>query len=315
MTLKLSKCDSIENWTKFLLESDQGNIFCSNLFLELTNNHKNLYFVKKDKDILAGVIVSEIHNTQISIPFLYQGIIFSKKFLPNKAHKYSAKYLEMVNFIIENITGLHKSFKMSLDHSLDDLRPFQWFEYNQPEKKKFKIDIKYTGLLDLSLYTNFDEYLQSIRSVRRQEYKKNLNNFLIEEQTGVDDLNMLHIKTFERQNIKRNKIEEKMITHVIFNLLKKKMGKLIVLKKKENLKPVAASYFLHNKNNAYNLTLASDPEERKTSPGTTLILKQIEFCFKNNVNLIDFVGINSPNRGDYKSSFNAKTKIYFNVEY
>ena len=93
------------------------------------------------------------------------------------------------------------------------------------------------------------------------------------------------------------------------------MGKLFVLRNKDNLKPIAASYFLHDKNNAYNLTLASDPAERKISPGTTLILKQIEFCFKNKINLIDFVGINSPNRGDYKTSFNARPKIYFNIEY
>ena len=315
MSLSLSKCDSSEDWSKLLSESDQGNIFCSNFFLELTNNHKNIYFVKKDKEIVAGVVVCEVNSSKISIPFLYQGIIFNQKLLSKKEHKLSAKYLETTKFIIENITRVHENFKISLDHSLDDLRPFQWFEYNQPSKKKFIIDIKYTGLLDLSLYLNFDEYLQSIRSVRRQEYKKNLNKFLIEEQTEIDDLDMLHIKTFERQNLKRNKTEETMITHVIFNLLKKNMGKLFVLRNKDNLKPIAASYFLHDKNNAYNLTLASDPAERKTSPGTTLILKQIEFCFKNKINLIDFVGINSPNRGDYKTSFNARPKIYFNIEY
>ena len=35
--------------------------------------------------------------------------------------------------------------------------------------------------------------------------------------------------------------------------------------------------------NAYNISLASDPMQRKLSPGTGLILKQIELCFKNKI--------------------------------
>ena len=87
------------------------------------------------------------------------------------------------------------------------------------------------------------------------------------------------------------------------------------IKSSKNSKPISASYFLTYKNNAYNLVLATDPLHRKNSPGTSLILKQIELCFKNNIDHVDFVGINSPNRGDYKLSFNSKPKIYFNLKY
>jgi hypothetical protein len=55
---------------------------------------------------------------------------------------------------------------------LADLRPFQWHNYHEPDKGQFKIDLRYTGILDLKKYSNFDEYLVSVRSVRRQEYKK-----------------------------------------------------------------------------------------------------------------------------------------------
>ena len=80
-------------------------------------------------------------------------------------------------------------------------------------------------------------------------------------------------------------------------------------------KTIAASYFLIYKNNAYNFAIATDPDQKKISPGTSLLLKQIELCFKNKIKYIDFIGLNSPNRGDYKLSFNAKPKIYFNLKY
>ena len=315
MSLILRKCKSDKDWDKLVENSLQGNFFCTSFFLKLTNNDKNLYLVEDGENILAGIIVNENLNNSKNIPFFYQGIILNNKFLSEKNHKLSKKYIEITAFLIEKIVSIHDSFNLSLDPSLEDIRPFQWFRYNDKEKKKFSIEIKYTGLLDLSNFNNFQEYIKSIRSVRRQEYNRIKEGLSIEEEQNIKNLNILHEKTFERQNLKRGTEEKIIITDVISNLVKKNIGKLLSFKDLKESKIIASSYFLIYKNNAYNLTLATDPVQRKISPGTSLLLKQIELCFKNKLKCIDFVGINSPNRGDYKLSFNAKPKIYFNLKY
>ena len=43
---------------------------------------------------------------------------------------------------------------------------------NLIHKKRFKIDIRYTGILDLNKYSDFSHFLNDIRPVRRQEGKR-----------------------------------------------------------------------------------------------------------------------------------------------
>jgi len=313
--MNLQKCKSAKDWDNLVKSSSQGNFFCTYSFLSLTKNTNNLYFIKDGEKILAGVIINEIKKLQQNIPFFYQGIILNDQLLSKKNHKFSKQYFEISSFLIEKITDIYDNFSLSLDPSLNDVRPFQWFRYKDESKKKIVIQIKYTGILDLSKFNNYEDYLQSIRAVRRQEYKKIKENFILEEEADIKNLDLLHEKTFKRQNLNRGENEKIVITKVISNLIKKKIGKLLVYKNKATSDVVAASYFLTDNINAYNISLASDPMQRKLSPGTGLILKQIELCFKNKIKYVDFVGINSPNRGDYKLSFNPETKIYFNLKY
>jgi len=48
---------------------------------------------------------------------------------------------------------------------------------------------------------------------------------------------------------------------------------------------------------------ASDPEYRKFSTGGFVVLEQIRKFFEQDLDQIYFVGINSPNRGNFKTSF------------
>ena len=66
-----------------------------------------------------------------------------------KNHKFSKQYFEISRFLIEKITDIYDNFSLSLDPSLNDVRAFQWFRYKD-ESKKIVIQVKYTGILDLS---------------------------------------------------------------------------------------------------------------------------------------------------------------------
>ncbi|HPT40885.1 MAG TPA: GNAT family N-acetyltransferase, partial [Candidatus Gastranaerophilaceae bacterium] len=61
----------------------------------------------------------------------------------------------------------------------------------------------------------------------------------------------------------------------------------------------------------YYLFGANDPEYRNLFGGNFLMLNMIRDAFENDIEKIDFVGVNSPNRGDYKLSYNGELKPYF----
>jgi len=68
---------------------------------------------------------------------------------------------------------------------------------------------------------------------------------------------------------------------------------------------------LYDDRTAYYLFGANDPMYRHTSAGAFLLMHMIKDAFEKGIQEIDFVGVNSPNRGDFKISFNAEVKPYF----
>src|SRR5262249_12920131 len=71
-----------------------------------------------------------------------------------------------------------------------------------------------------------------------------------------------------------------------------------------------ANLFLFDRSCGYYMFGANDPEYRKTGAGTLLLAHSIRHCMERGLESVDVVGINSPNRGDFKTSFNAAPSAY-----
>ncbi len=189
------------------------------------------------------------------------------------------------------------------------MRPFQWHYYHEPEKGLFKIDLRYTGILDLNKFKTFDDYIASIRTVRRQEFKKASQWIKLEASSNEMILDELHARTLGRQNIDRNDEHSFLVRSISRHSFDGKYGKMVC--GLIDGKPVSAVLFLYDDRTAYYLFGANDPAFRKLSPGTFLLIEMIKDTFERGIREIDFVGVNSPNRGDYKISLNAELKPYF----
>jgi len=70
-----------------------------------------------------------------------------------------------------------------------------------------------------------------------------------------------------------------------------------------------------DKNTGYYLFGANDPTYRASGSSSYLLLENIHRCKEKRLKLIDFVGVNSPNRADFKVSFNADVVPYFIVSW
>ena len=73
--------------------------------------------------------------------------------------------------------------------------------------------------------------------------------------------------------------------------------------------------FVHDSRCAWYLLGANDPEWRKSAASTLLMIENIRHYAEKGIPSLDFVGVNSPQRGDYKLSFNGQLIPYFEVHF
>ena len=92
--------------------------------------------------------------------------------------------------------------------------------------------------------------------------------------------------------------------------MKANLGKLHVCWL-EDSKPINATVCIAHKQSSYYLFGATNPEYRELGGNTYLLLRQIEDCYAANVTSFDMIGVNSPARGDFKTSFNAIPVPYY----
>ena len=287
---------------------------CQTRFLDIYQKDYDLILVNQGEEILLGVVVVKDDAGQpVTHPFMYHGILFGGSIAELAVHKNVKKCLELVDFLLVEVEKMYRQIAFSLHTSFVDLRSFQWHNYHEPEKGQFQIDLNYTGILDLENIQDFDQILMNARTVRRQEYRKCIREeFIIEESRDISILDKLHEKTFARQGLKRSKSEKFIATTLAEESLSKGFGKLFICRDKTGM-PASASLFLFDDKTGYYLIGANDPNFRKYGTGTYVLFEQIKNCLKQGLSQVDFIGINSPMRGDFKTSFNAIPTPYFTV--
>lgn len=298
-------------WDEFVKTSPQNNLFCKTNFLDANQRRYDLLFVEKGELILAGVVIQGDDEIPRVDSFMYQGVLFSKYIESLPFHKKNKKQLDIIEFLLTELESTYGSINLSLHHSLNDLRGFKWHNYHNSEGLRPALNLNYTGLLDLKKAGNFDKILMDVRTVRRQEYNRCVRNeFTIEESNDISILDFLHEKTFERQGIKRSKFAIFLATKLASESLVKGFGRLLICRNVKGV-PTSASLFLFDDKTAYYLIGANDPDYRKDGTGSYIMFEQIRYCLEQGLSYVDFMGINSPFRGDFKTSFNASPISFF----
>jgi len=316
--MEVKTCTDKIQWDLFVSESQQGNVFCITAFLDTILDKYELIVLEDKGKILLGAIILRNDAEILKAPYpftMYQGVLCYKEFQEMPFHKRSVWLLENLTCLLSQMEKKYNRISFCLPHTFADLRGFQWFHYHEPHCGMFKIDLRYTGILDLSYISDFEIYLTMVRSVRRQEYRKALKEgFSVEITNDIELLNRLHAMTFERQGIVRGDMEEQLLLNIAKAALEKGFGELLVCFDNKGM-AASASLFLYDNSYGYYHFGANNPEYRKSGAGTFLIMENIRRCIEKRLFGVDFVGINSPNRGDFKTSFNATPVPYFVVNW
>jgi len=305
------KCVDASAWDAFVDQSPQGNVFCRFSFLEAQGRDYDLWMAEKKGEMQMGAIVIKGQYN----PMLYQGLLFSpigSSFQPHKRAKWN---LGITEEFIERMAQQYHKLEFRLHHSVEDIRALQWFNHDQPEQGRFDIKLRYTGIINLTDYPDYETYLSSIRQTRRNLYRQACNQRLTYRlSVATDVLDDLHERTFARQGIKRNEQEKRFLRSVSETALSEGMGELLICGTEAG-EDVSATLFLYDQGGGYYLFGANHPEFRSMNAGTYLVLENIRRAFKKGIQFIDMCGINSPGRGDFKTSFNAMPVPYFECEW
>ncbi len=303
-------------WDAFAIKSPQRSVFIYTKFLDSLIVKYDLITCHSKGDIVAGVVIlyNESGDPMLgTFPFTqYQGLLLADN-TRMAAHSQITHEFKVVEYLIEQMTGHYRNLSFCHSWRVLDLRSFQWYNYNEPEKGQFKIDLRYTGILNLSEFKSYELYMASVRQVRRQDFKKASKVLSFRFSNDVLLLDKLHSKTFQRQNIDRPNRDSMLLQSICCRSIADGYGKIGVAYLDEV--PCSAVLFLYDDRTAYYLFGANDPAYRKIGSGTFALMKMIEDAFSLGLEEVDFVGANSPQRGDFKISFNAELRPYFETKY
>lgn len=317
MRLEAHEFQNIPEWDAFVAASAQGSVFCDSRFLEATGVRWETVALGSAGGPEAAALVVFDGDEPVRAPgryAVYQGVLFGDAISRMAPHRRTPRCLELVGGLIETLAERYPRVSFCLHPSFRDVRSFSWFHYAEPELGRFAIDVQYTAVLDLDSH-DCDATLARARSARRQDRARALGaGFCVEESDDIAEFLRLYRATFERQELAVAEHDLALVESIARQALERGFGRLFAARATDGT-AASAALFLHDARTAYYLFGANDPGLRRTGASTLLLFEAMERCREQGLLLLDMVGVNSPQRGDYKTSFGAELYSYFVVDW
>jgi hypothetical protein len=309
--LELAETTNHAAWDVWAEQSPQGTVFSRSAFLLSLNTRFRLFIIQSAGRPLAllPVIEDEAGNA-VRFPFTpYQGILF----LPDPQCEPRQQVLNefrITEFVVLQLTGRYTEIAMALSWKFQDLRPFLWHNHGTAAAH-FSVQPRYTAVLDLDSIDPAG-YSAQLRACRRQELRK-AADYSIQEETQLDDFLEIYAATFARQDIALDDRRLELVKSISGDAIRHGYGRLTSCSTPDCT--AAMSLFLYDSKRAYYLFAANNPSLRHTGASTRLMFENILEAKRRGLRELDFVGVNSPARGDFKLSFNPELKLYFELSY
>lgn len=317
MTIAFTRLED-DQWDALVDSSPQGSPFNRTELLDALGTQSIRWGALDGTTVLAGAAVQlDNGNVPIGPPRTFgycQGVLLAPQVQTLPAHSRSRKELDITRTLVEGLTAEYRAVWLGLHWGLRDLRSFQWINYHQPYAGQFQIALRYTGILDLAPFATVDAYVSSLGKGRRGDYTKARNSgIVIRASDDIDVLDRLHRLTFSSQGAQRGSLEHQ-LRPMMLAALQNGFGEQLVAYTPSG-EPISASFFVWNRTTSHYLFGASDPACRDTGAATLIMVENISRAMQRGNRDIDFVGINSPQRGGFKTSFNAIPVPYFDVHW
>jgi len=310
--LILRTCTEMLTWDALVDDSPQGHVFSTSAFLQSLGAPYICHLVTTPKgEVLAGAVILKEGNRMARAPFAFtphQGILFARSVAQQPSQKRMTTEFRITTFMIEALLDAYPNFSMAMSPFFKDLRPFLWHNYSLEGNRKFDVKHRYTGHLHLQSF-ELASFLTTVRALRRREYKK--NQVRIQQTADLPLFLSLYQKTYSRQGLSIDANLLGLVQRICEQAMAKGYGYLSSASLGDRTASMA--FFVSDIRCVYYLFGANDPEMRHAHASSKLLIDNIALSAQRGLQRFDFVGVNSPQRGDFKLSFNADLVPYQEV--
>ena len=304
-------------WDELVFHSLESSPFLMSSFLRsIGQENSRLVLCVGGEAVIGTCLIAPLSTeAENSHAFcVYQGAFFPN--LPLSNYSDENERLRRLQKLIRCLDVEGNPRHLSFHPLINDLRAIDWFYY-EAEKTSLKPSIRsrYTGFIQIQEFSTFEKYLTTIRRERLREFKRSLES---EYQVQLDSFDIenflkLYSLTFERQGHSVPKTVMKRVSSIISAGLQHDSGKLKMLYSEKG-EAVSGAYILSDRSTDVYLFGANNTHFRDSYGSTRLLLESLRESFQQSKKIFDFCGMNSPNRGEFKSSFNARVMPYFELD-
>lgn len=298
-------------WDLYLNSSEQSSIFLASRYLKSVGLDKNRAILTRDGIPKLGALISGEKDSWKYLYATYQGLFFIETYQDNYSGDISR--IRDLSAFVELAHQESNFMYYSLHPTIRDIRAFDWHAYDNQKTLNMKISAQYTGILDLRLYENYENYLNYIRPSRRQEMKKSEQmKYVIRAFSNLQIFYEIYSETISRNGLEFTDLMKMQMKSIIDNALKLEYGELKGLFLDDEL--ISAVFILRDSNSFYYQFGATKEAYREKKGSTILLLDTIRNAFSLGISQVDFCGMNSPKRGEFKATFNARPNLYFQID-
>jgi len=309
--IHLEVCKSKKNWDSFIYEATEASPFMLSWFTDILDpNNEKLFYI--ENGIAKAALLFYKNGSKVIQPnySVYHSLCFKK----HKIGHITERYRILKNIVSLLTNKYREGIRFSFHPEITDLRPLLWHNFEGNESKKFDVKIRYTAVLNLEVIKDINQFLKDVRENRKRDYKKSIKeNISSSFGATKEEVTDLYKKTFDRQGISVD-FNSLVFLEKLTENIKLETGFICASRNKDG-KAVAIIICLIDRDTAYSLIIANDPDFRNTGANTACMIGSFLHAKKLGKKYFDFVGANSPQRGDFKISFNSELKRYFEATY
>jgi CelD/BcsL family acetyltransferase involved in cellulose biosynthesis len=315
----LQELDDAAAWDALVARSPQGSVFATSGFLQaLGLPHRRLAVCAgpgAGSRVLAllPVVEDAARRAVLRPPYTPH---LGPLFVPDPQATWARQRIDdeytLTQWMVERLTERYERVALSLSPAVADVRAFQWHNYHEPAAGQFRLTPRYTAVLPLG-DKSAEDLRAAARACRRQEEKK-ARDCRIVEQPSLQRFLALYESTFARQDLAVEGENLQIVARLATDSVAQGWGRLAGCETPDG-QLAAATLFVYDARRAYYLFAANDPALRHTGAATRLMFDNLEHARLRGLAEVDFVGVNSPNRGDFKLSFNPDLRPYFDVDW
>ena len=304
---RIERAELGDEWDTFVQQSLNGTIFSYSHYLSATDKPVDIWYVKRGKEVKAGIALTLDwpHRKWIVLDdfVIYNGLMFAEPHINQNRAQINAEHFALTEFVAEWLSSQYENVEMRLHPSVIDIRPFLWLNYHSAVHPHYISSVRYTTILH-------NPTLEGMSNSRRQDILYGLRD-RVEVRDDEFDAFLFADMYAKTVGIDKNSSMVLRLINLLVALHKMNMCRMFIACL-PNESAASAAVFVKDNKRSYYLFGANEPELKNAHAGSLCVWEGVN---RMGMDECDMEGINSPDRGYFKTSFGGIIVPYYQLIY